>query len=278
MSYSYDPYDPADIYAKHVNAPRNESYDHFPASYTNPRHHGVAAFGIGAAIGAFMGYNNLRFPRGFFIRLLLMIASPIAFFGWLFWQESKRPDARMGASAQTIAGIRWGGAFFVIAFIAFIAWILRDWFRQMSVNQAAQVEAATEEQRQQERAQVQALFQQARQQEAAVQHQAQATGKAVVDAMRDAVRQEAAQSPSAPSRARNNVIDAPALPPAPQSPTGPSQRPSAPPPAPPAPMGTSTSPLWVPTYHGKAKPVQRTETSLSGTVMRDRRSVDPDTL
>ena len=74
----------------------------------------------------------------------------------------------------------------------------------------------------------------------------------------------------------------------PQSPTGPSQRPTAPPPAPrprPAPsspyqspMGSTLPALYVPTYSGPAKPVQRIETTLGGTTIHDHRSVDPEDL
>jgi hypothetical protein len=74
----------------------------------------------------------------------------------------------------------------------------------------------------------------------------------------------------------------------PQRPTGPSQRPTAPPPAPrprPAPsspyqspMGSTLPALYVPTYSGPAKPVQRIETTLGGTTIHDHRSVDPEDL
>ena len=112
---------------------------------------------------------------------------------------------------------------------------------------------------------------------------AKATGDAVVDGLRQAYKetQQAPQPPQKPAQAsqtRRNVIDVPALPPGPQSPTGPSQRPTPPPPEPPAPMGTSTPTLWVPTYSGPAKPVQRRETTLGGITISDRRGVDPDDL
>lgn len=58
----------------------------------------------------------------------------------------------------------------------------------------------------------------------------------------------------------------------PQSPTGPSQRPTAPPPAPP--MGSNLPATYAPTYWGP----KRIETGLSGIVIRDYRSVDPEDL
>jgi hypothetical protein len=84
---------------------------------------------------------------------------------------------------------------------------------------------------------------------------AQETGQAVVDAMRQAYR-ETGQRP-------------------PQEPTGPSQRTSA---SQESPMGSTSPTLWVPTYSGPARPVQRREITMGGTVVRDHRRIDPDTL
>jgi hypothetical protein len=64
----------------------------------------------------------------------------------------------------------------------------------------------------------------------------------------------------------------------PESPTGAPQRPTAPKPTPPAPMGSTTPTLWVPTYQGPRKELQRRETSLEGIWMNDYRGVDPDEL
>jgi hypothetical protein len=64
----------------------------------------------------------------------------------------------------------------------------------------------------------------------------------------------------------------------PESPTGAPQRPTEPKPTPPAPMGSTTPTLWIPTYQGPRKELQRRETSLDGVWMNDYRGVDPDDL
>jgi hypothetical protein len=144
-----------------------------------------------------------------------------------------------------------------------------DWHRQVQARKVQYQQFAVQ---QQQMTQQQAQYAQAAH-FADQQRQAKMTGQAVVDAMRVAYgeAQGAPTTPSGPSQARRNVIDVKALPPAPQAPTGPSQRPSGPPP----PMGSGTPTLWVPTYQG---PVQRRETTLGGTTINDRRRIDPDDL
>ena len=64
----------------------------------------------------------------------------------------------------------------------------------------------------------------------------------------------------------------------PEGPTGAPQRPTAPRPGPPSPMGSSSPTLWVPTYIGPSKALQRRETTVDGIGINDHRGVDPEDL
>jgi hypothetical protein len=225
-----------------------------------PRHDLRNAAAV-ALFGAFIGWFIYRGTAGYSIR------TPRLFWPWFLTFALGIP--LLGYWAMAFAGsapllifcfLLWP-VVFVVGLIACRLDVGRQMFAQ-----AAQVQQAA--------AQQQAWEQQ--QQQAAARQQAQMTGQAMVDAMKQAVRQDAQRAstaPSASSQRRRNVIDVPALPPAPQSPTGPSQRTPA---SPPPPMGSSTPTLWVPTFSGPA--VQRRETTLGGTVVTDRRRIDPDEL
>jgi type II secretory pathway pseudopilin PulG len=221
----------------------------------------------GMIVGAFIGWLVFRGTAGYNIRTprvqwawfaaLLVLAVVLCYPP--FWP----------ASLTLFLGL-W-----VLAFVVLCAGPIlmrRDVVRQMTA-QYAQLQASHRQQ--------QAYEQQVAENER--QAAAQATGQAVVDGLRQAY-QETRQEPQ---ETAGTTVHTDAAQQRPQSPTAASQRalPPAPeakprstPASPPPPPGSGTPKLWVPTYSGRAKPVQRRETTLGGVSVADHRSVDPDTL
>lgn len=202
---------------------------------------------IGAALGAYMAYYGLKWPRGIWTWCIWTFLVPacicfaIAVPDWSF-------KANDPTQEWVSALIMWTGAYLIVMCIIGVICTLIDWNRQHEVNQAARQQAAVQQQEEEYNAAVQAGVDKVRYDHAV----ARATGQAVAEALRN-------QRP-------------------PESPTGAPQRPTAPPPGPPAPMGSTSPTLWVPTYQGPSRELQRRETSLDGLWMNDHRRIDPDEL
>lgn len=215
---------------------------------------------VGAAIGLLVGDRRRGGPPG------PRLVTPAWVWGWMFliFLGIPIPALLCADPAPLVALVLCGVWLYVL--IGGIVKMVRTDRRLRAAYVVAAQQMAYEQQVYEQQAHL-----------ADQQAQAGMTGQAVVDAMRQAYRETQQEAPRAPyksTRGRHNTVVVPRALNAPRGSTGPSQAPSGPPP----PMGSNTPTLWVPTYSGAAKPVQRIETSLGGTVMIDRRSVDPDEL
>jgi hypothetical protein len=209
---------------------------------------------IGGFLGAmafanFIRYWGIQIKPYIFGWMVLLGAIPIT---WLLivamYVNSAPAD---GGDPEWISGLAmWLGALWILVAIAGVVCIWVDWHGQIMMRQAQYQQALVDQQDAEDMAVIQDGINKVRYDHAV----ARATGQAVADALRD-------QRP-------------------PEEPTGPSQRPSAPtpPPAPASPMGSNAPTLWVPTFHGPRKELQRRETTLGGIWMNDHRGVDPDDL
>jgi len=225
----------------------DNSYGAYHASQGHRQSHFGGMVLIGMAIGAFMGYFGLRFPRGTWAWLLWTFGLPISLFfaiGLPDWSFKRDDITNEWASTLLL----WSGGYVIVMCIIGAYFLAKDWNRQHVVNQAARQQMAVIQQQQAYDAHVQACADKARYDFAV----AQATGEAVAAAM---MRQRP-----------------------PEGPTGTPQRPTAPKPGPRSPMGSNSPTLWVPTYMGPSKELQRRETSLDGIWINDHRGVDPDSL
>lgn len=241
----------------------------------------TAAIGFALAAYVYKGTAGYRIKDGYWC--LAYIGAVFGIFTFGYFVAMPR--------AMEMSWLFFGtcGVWIVVA-IGGLILLRRNVVRQMNAQrphlQQAANRAALQHQQYQEAAQRVAQ----RAHEAEKQADADRTAEAMVRAMRHAYQetregsqetrersQEPPQARQEPSQARSrhrNVVDVPALPPGPQRPTA---APQAPPP-PTGPVGSGSPTLWVPTYSGPAKPVQRRETSLGGISIIDRRGVDPDGL